>query len=295
MHLPLYGGVFACIAVWNFFGTERARWLVSGDAGMMHYVASMLPLGYLPYKDIFHFNMPGTYFIHRFCQITLGQGDVAFRQFDLIWLGLLAVFMAAFAWKASKFWALIAATTLVLYHFAMGSRGMLQRDFMMAALLIMAGFYVVKMCEKKLNGPMQHLAAVVAGLLMGLAIQIKPDAALWALFFTCWLLWRLRSWPLTLTFIFTCALPNLLIAWWLWEENIWREFIEVIYVFYGKNFSKLPARILNPYLHWQHYFILPSLVVFIVGPLVGFRKKDDGLIIVSVSIGLSLVHIFYTE
>ncbi len=93
-------GVFAAIAVRLVLGS--LEWPLVHDAPLMHYIAWRIGEGAVPYRDLFDMNFPGIYLIHLAVLRLLGDGDVAWRVFDLAWTalgaGVIAVFARRGAW-----------------------------------------------------------------------------------------------------------------------------------------------------------------------------------------------------
>lgn len=53
----------------------------------MHYVAYLInEHNFVPYRDIFEVNMPGTYLFHIAIGKLFGYSDFAFRIVDIIWI-----------------------------------------------------------------------------------------------------------------------------------------------------------------------------------------------------------------
>ena len=62
----------------------RSRdWPLAGDATIFHFIAGLMHMGAVPYRDIIDVNMPLTYGIHAAVVATGGMGDIAWRAFDL--------------------------------------------------------------------------------------------------------------------------------------------------------------------------------------------------------------------
>ncbi|HEU5319540.1 MAG TPA: hypothetical protein VFX28_01970, partial [Methylomirabilota bacterium] len=72
-------------------------WPLVHDAPLMHYVAWRIADGAAPYRDLFDMNFPGVYLLHMGVLRALGPGDLAWRAFDLAWLGATAAAIALFA------------------------------------------------------------------------------------------------------------------------------------------------------------------------------------------------------
>jgi hypothetical protein len=154
----------------------RSRaWPVIHDVALMHYAAWRIGDGAVPYRDLFDMNQPGAYLVHCAVLRTLGAGDLAWRVFDLAWLGLTAAVVAALAapWGAPA--AAGGALVLIVYHLAGGAWQAGQRDFVLCVFLLLGALGVVRWLERR------RLASLAwSGAALGAGITLKPHAALFA-------------------------------------------------------------------------------------------------------------------
>src|SRR5713226_4275443 len=143
----------------------------------MHYVAWLITQGAVPYRDVFDMNMPGVYLIHLTVIKTLGEGNVAWRLFDLGWLAATTVALWGYCRRMGDDWSgLGAALLFVLYHLAGGAWRVGQRDFLLALLLVLAAWGVAQGWET--GGAFAPL--VWGGLAAGAGTMIKPHVtAFW--------------------------------------------------------------------------------------------------------------------
>lgn len=163
--------VMAALAVIvAYLGWASRGWPLIHDAPLMHYIAWRIAQGALPYRDLFDMNAPGVYLVHRAVVTLLGPGDVGWRAFDLGWLAATALGMVAFVWPFGRVPAAIAALLFGLYHLAGGVWLAGQRDFLLCPLLVGSSALV---CNAR-----GGLRSWLGGLLAGMAVTIKPPAAL---------------------------------------------------------------------------------------------------------------------
>lgn len=163
-------------------------WPMLHDSPIMLYLAfSMDRFGAVPYRDFFDMNVPGIYFVNLAIGRTFGYGDRALRTADLLCLCLLLVviglMMKPFGWKAA--WA-----SAVLFGLAYQARGptiALQREYI--ALLPMALGLLFSSSLPRLR---TWFRAVLVGLLLGLAVVVKPQTAIAFPFVVAFLLGRAR-------------------------------------------------------------------------------------------------------
>jgi hypothetical protein len=123
--------VSAAVLAW------RSRtWPLFHDAPVLHYIAWRIGAGDVPYRDLFEINAPGAYLIHLLAWRLGGLSDVAWRLYDLAWLGLgaAAAFVFARAWGVVA--AAGAAAFLALYHVAGSPWEAGQRDYFLCPFLL---------------------------------------------------------------------------------------------------------------------------------------------------------------
>ncbi|MEZ4726562.1 MAG: hypothetical protein R3E79_05455 [Caldilineaceae bacterium] len=89
------------------------RWQLVGDSAFLHYIAYLMnEHNFVPYRDIFEVNMPGTYLFHMAIGKLFGYSDLAFRLVDVAWLtATLTV-----TWLVMKpFGRIVAAASCLLF------------------------------------------------------------------------------------------------------------------------------------------------------------------------------------
>jgi hypothetical protein len=151
-------------------------WPLVHDAPILHYIAWRIADGAAPYRDVFDMNQPGVYLLHLAVLKTFGAGDAAWRAFDLAWLTLTALAIAAFAapWGAAA--AAGGALGFAAYHLAGGAWQAGQRDFLLCPFLVVGALGVARWVEAR--GRWGSLAC--SGAAMGAAVTVKPHAAVLA-------------------------------------------------------------------------------------------------------------------
>ena len=155
----------------------RSRsWPLVHDAPILHYIAWRIGEGAVPYRDLFDMNQPGVYLLHLGLLKSFGAGDVAWRVFDLAWLALTALGVAALAAPWGVPAALGGALAFASYHLAGGASQAGQRDFLLCPLLLAGVLGVTRWLEGR--GRLASLAC--SGAAMGAAVTVKPHAGLLA-------------------------------------------------------------------------------------------------------------------
>ena len=151
-------------------------WPLVHDAPLMHYIAWRLLEGAAPYRDVFDMNFPGVYAAHALLLVTLGEGDRAFRAFDL---GAVVVTGAGLvvALRGSGRWGGLAAAALfALYHLAGGPWLAGQRELLLCACLAWAAAGVIAAASARDRARVGWLS--VGALALGGAVWIKPHAGI---------------------------------------------------------------------------------------------------------------------
>ncbi len=150
---------------------KSLSWQVTGDASLYHYIAWLMSEGLVLYRDIFDFNMPGVFLVHRAVLAIGGAGDGAWRLFDLGSLAVILTLLYVYCRPAAGRWGAAAAASLFgLYHLAGGSWMTGQRDFLLCGTLLAAMLSICRFAEGR--GGERWLA--VGGLALGIGLTIKP-------------------------------------------------------------------------------------------------------------------------
>ena len=158
-----------------YLGWRSLGWPLIHDAPLMHYVAWLIGQGGVPYRDVFDMNVPGAYALHLAVLRTLGEGDRAWRLFDLGWLVATVVLLAAYCRGAAGPVAGAGAAVLfALFHLGGGAWRAGQRDFLLCVFLVAGAYGVARSWET--GGALAPL--LWGGMALGAAVALKPQAAL---------------------------------------------------------------------------------------------------------------------
>jgi hypothetical protein len=159
-------------------------WPLVHDATIMHYVAWRILEGATPYRDLFDMNFPAVYVAHIAVLASLGPGDLAFRLFDVALLGATSAGLWA-ALRSSGAWGGPSAAALfALYHVAGGPWLAGQRELLLCALLAWSAAGAIALPEASARA--RPRLAGWTGAALGLAMWVKPHAALLAPFLAGW-------------------------------------------------------------------------------------------------------------
>src|SRR5215813_7805630 len=167
----------------------------------MHYVAWLMTRGAVPYRDVFDMNMPGVYLLHLGVISVLGEGDRAWRSFDLAWLVLTAAALFGFSRRMGDTKSGLAAALLfVLYHLSGGAWRAGQRDYLLALFLVLTAW---------------------GALAAGASVMVKPQAVLF--WIGCAVVIALGAWraravrALVVWCVAGLAVPVLVLGWLAWR------------------------------------------------------------------------------
>jgi hypothetical protein len=157
-----------CVGI---FVVKTWHWPMIGDAALLHYGVFLMEHGMAPYRDIIEINPPGAYLTVAAVMHTLGGGDLSWRIFDLLLLGLAGVAMIVSARPAGWFPGLFAAGIFALVHGQDGIPQLGQRDLVMTVLVLCSYAFLFEALRRD-----KMSLAIPFGLCMGLAATIKPTA-----------------------------------------------------------------------------------------------------------------------
>ena len=147
------------------------RWRICHDSPLLLYIALMMDkYNFVPYRDIFDMNMPGTYFINYLIVHFLGIGDIAFRFSDLLWLAGLSGVTYYWMRVFGKLTAVGGIALFALLYFSHGMMMSMQREYL--ALLPVSLAIAVAVRGKKLP---KAVGPLIIGGLFGCAVLIKPQ------------------------------------------------------------------------------------------------------------------------
>lgn len=172
--LPVWGWGLAALT--TLLALLSLRWGIVQDAPLMFYIGREVAGGARPVIDIFDMNLPLVYWMHAGLWRLFGMNELAWRLVDLATMAaVLALGHRLIAPKAQPFVG-FAVLAIAGVHLTFGPEQAGQRDVMMLVPILGACLLLVGLAE----GRASILAAVGAGLLLGLAAMLKPVAVLYA-------------------------------------------------------------------------------------------------------------------
>lgn len=146
-----------------------AEWRMRHDLPMMMYQAFLIDkFGWLPYRDFFDMNMPGTYLTYLGIGKVFGYTDTALRTVDFLWMAAVGASTVLLLRLFPKRIALLAVPLFLLRYLKFGGDMTLQREFL---ALLPLGFTVFFATWDR---PSIAWRAWLAGLGLGLCATFKP-------------------------------------------------------------------------------------------------------------------------
>ena len=152
------------------------QWRMIHDTPLMVYLSYLIDkYHYIPYKNFFDMNMPGTYFIHLFFGKLFGYSDLSLRIADIIYLSLISLFTWKWIKPLGKFVAWTAIVLFGLFYINFGPSMSMQREYL-AILPILIFLYT----NDHINFQHHNIIKkpIITNFFIGIAVLIKPQFAI---------------------------------------------------------------------------------------------------------------------
>ena len=148
------------------------RWPITHDEAPLFYETFLMRAeGLVPYRDLFDFQMPGSYVAYFMLGLLSGFDDFRIRILDLIILAALLVITFMSMQRFGKTSALAAAILFGLKYLQGGPSMSLQREYLLLVFIALAVWISMRDILT-----LRH--RITLGLLFGLAAVIKPHAVI---------------------------------------------------------------------------------------------------------------------
>jgi len=147
------------------------RWQIAHDEAPLLYEAFLMQSGQMPYRDLFDFQMPGSFLAYFALGALSGFNAFRLRLLDLL---ILAAILAVTYFALKRFGkapALAAALLFGLKYLQGGPSMSLQREYLL--LIFLAPAVYISLLDE-----MTPRLRLTLGVLFGLAALIKPHAAI---------------------------------------------------------------------------------------------------------------------
>ena len=148
------------------------QWTIAHDEAPLFYEAFLMRAeGLVPYRDLFDFQMPGSFIAYFILGLLSGFDDLRIRILDLVILAVLSI-ITYFAMRRFGKTSALAAPILFGLEYLQGGPSMsLQREYLLLVFLALAVWV-------SMRGITTLKQRITLGLLFGLAAVIKPHAAI---------------------------------------------------------------------------------------------------------------------
>ena len=218
------------------------EWRVKGDVVFLHYMAYLInEHDFLPYKDLFELNLPGTYLFHIVIGKLFGYTDFVLRTVNMVWLLILFSITWFIMKPFGKITAYVSCILFGLIYLGFGPYMMLERDALALIPITLTVLLVTNFSKNR----SQNLISFLIGVLFACAALIKPHfliglPVVWI--FYCISI-SLDKQPNKLAFLthyclkksiimllglfITVTLPFL----WLWNIGVLDKFLEILFTY----------------------------------------------------------------
>jgi hypothetical protein len=253
------------------------RWPLWPDHTLYLYMGQCWLKGLLPYKDVFDQNWPGIIWISQLITLLGGDNPIGVRIFDACWQWLSCILLFYIASRFVSKGQALASVILYIFMYLAASFGSTAQREGFACLFLGVAFLLL---VSDVNNPRAMLRAGAAGLMLSIAIFIKPTLGLILCFLCVYYFLRAvygekRCWGMILGLVFGSALPFLAYFLYLEHTGTLTSFWDACIVFAAR-YAKLDmgwfARRLALFLVAYPPGRLTILAVFLLIMMV-FRKK----------------------
>ena len=240
------------------------QWRMVHDSPLFIYNGFLMAEhGWVPYRDFWDVNPPGTQLLHHFYVSVFGTGDRAFRIADLLLLGLTMAATVGALRTIDTRAAVCAACTWGLAYLNYGPRGSFQRDDLVLGFVVIGLWLAL---ARRRQYVLRKAAAL--GVLFGTAMTLKPPSVLGLPVLVAFLIldedegrWR-QAPRLVVAAAAGLALPIAVVALYLWTTGAMAAFLEIA-TRYWPLYTKISgglATITNPWFNqWSGYRIFGRL------------------------------------
>jgi hypothetical protein len=150
-------------------------WRVRGDSVYIHYLAYLInEHDFVPYRDLFEINMPGTYLFHIAIGKLFGYSDYALRMVNIAWLTATFVVTWFIMKSFGRVTAFASCLLFGIIHLGFGPDMSLQRDFIAILPIAIAILIII---QRKPNHSVNFINFLL-GLLFAIVALIKPYHAI---------------------------------------------------------------------------------------------------------------------
>lgn len=285
-----WGLVAGLAAVCSYEAWVSLPWPLIHDAPIMHYIAWRMSEGAVPYRDLFDMNFPGVYLLHLAVLRALGDGDAAWRLFDLVWLGIGSGLIAALAAPWGRLAAAGGALFFAAYHVGGGAWQAGQRDFLLCPFLLAAALGVARWADGA-----GSVALVIGGVVLGLGITIKPHGGLFALALVVLILLvprrsRGARWGAAAIFALGVAVAPLATIGWLHAVGALAAWREIVVEYLIPLYSHLGTFSMSTVYRWWVWPGIAVALLLSLGRALATRRVGFRHAVVLAGLGYGVLH-----
>lgn len=155
--------------------TLSLEWRVKGNSVYLHYLAYLInEHGFVPYRDLFEINLPGTYLFHIVIGKIFGYSDLVLRAVNVAWLAATFVVTWFIMKSFGRITALASCLLFGLIYLGFGPYMSLERDVIAILPIAVA---VLLATWRKPNHSLNRIH-FLHGVLFALAALVKPHLAI---------------------------------------------------------------------------------------------------------------------
>ena len=263
-------------------------WHMNQDSPILFYEGFLLDQRHLvPYRDFFDMNVPGAHMVNLLAGRVFGFTEVGFRTADLLY----ACVLLGLTWRVMQAFGRVVAWCAVvccgLLYFLSGEPLSFQREYIVLAPIL---FAVAVLCEPRWP---RSLRCALAGLCIGTAVTIKPQAAI-ALPLFAGFEWRdarrlggrPQAWLAAACTVAGFSVPLLLAIGYLLGHGALEPFVDIAGTYwplYNSLSGEWPVRILSGFERAmyvaRHYVLaglhpgLPLVFAGTIGAFIALRRS----------------------
>lgn len=142
----------------------------------MHYVVFLMHHGFRPYAQITDNNMPGAYITEAAAMRLFGPGDLAWRIYEFVLLGLSFAALVLLSRQVDAVAGVFAGVLFVMMHATEGPQFAAERELVIAVLLLWAVLFYEWALQRE-----RPVWAGASALCLSWAASIKPTCLLFLL------------------------------------------------------------------------------------------------------------------
>ncbi|MCP4231158.1 MAG: hypothetical protein GY771_13550 [bacterium] len=155
-----------------YYAIATLQWRMYHDSTAFMYCAYLInDLGYIPYRDIFEVQMPGTFIIFSIIGWASDYSDIGYRVADIIYLIIIMVSTWLLLRKVDRRVAFAAPVIFGILYLGEGPKMSLEREYLMLPFIVSGVFFAIS--SERLRF---FLRAFLIGLSFGFASLIKPHS-----------------------------------------------------------------------------------------------------------------------